>query len=464
MDRMKGNDIVGDSMVGPIVLVLAAGLGTRMKSKRAKVLHEVAGRPLIVWAVETARAAGASRVIAILGHQLADVKQVLDARYGAGVIDVAHQTEQKGTGHAVRSALPNLENEPDDRIVIILSGDAPLLLPSRISELAKAAEASPARMALLSTRPDRTVAYGHLVRDAKGALVKIVEHKDASAEEKKITEVNAGFYAVSLGHLRKDVASLSSQNAQGELYLTDLAASAYGRGGAAVLDAPFTEISGINDRADLAAVETVARARINDAWMKAGVTLLKPESILIDADVDPIGGDTRLAAGVQILGRSKLGAGVRLDAGCVIDNSEIGDGVHIRPYTVVRSSKIDAQVTVGSFVEVLETHIMSGCQIGQHCYVGRATIGSGAILGAGTITCDFDGLNTAKTTIESGAFIGASAQLVAPVTVGRESFVAAGTTVTRDVTRSALALARMKQVNVEGWAERFREAHGKRKR
>ncbi len=451
-------------MSGPIVLVLAAGLGTRMKSARAKVLHEVAGRPLLVWVFESARSAGATRVIPILGHQLREVQRVLEERYGPGSIDVAQQTEQKGTGHAVMCALPNLAKEPDDRIVVILSGDAPLLLPERIAALTEAAEKSPARMALLSTRADRPVAYGHLVRDGAGKLVKIVEHKDATPEERAIPEINAGFYAIGLGHLRKDIQSLTTNNAQGELYLTDLAAAAYARGGAAIIEAPFAETSGINDRCDLAAVDAIARRRINDAFMRAGVSFQDPNATYIDADVEAIGNDTVIGAGAYVSGRSKIGSQVQIGAGSVIVDSKIADGVAIQPYAVIRSSVVDKGAKIGCFVETRDAHVMADCDIGQLSYIGHATVGAGAIVGAGTVTCDFDGYATAQTHIEAAAFVGSNAQLVAPVTVGRESYVAAGSTITRDVTRGALAMARSKQVNVEGWAERFREANGKRKR
>ena len=272
-------------MSAPIVLILAAGLGTRMKSAKAKVLHEVAGRPLIVWAVETARAAGAEKTVAILGHQLDEVRGVLDARYGEGEIIVAHQKEQKGTGHAVMSALPSLEGEPDSKTVVILTGDAPLLRSERVADLAAACESSPAKMALLSTIPPTAIAYGRLIRDESGTLLRIVENADASPAELEIREMNAGFYAINLGVLRKQVASLNSDNAQGELYLTDLAEQAAANGGAAVIEAPFAEICGINDRADLARVSASARERINGAWMLEGVSFQDAATTYIDADV-----------------------------------------------------------------------------------------------------------------------------------------------------------------------------------
>jgi len=451
-----------------------------MKSSRAKVLHEVAGRPLIVWAVENARAAGASRVVAILGHQLDEVRRVLDERFGTGSVDVALQAEQKGTGHAVMCALPTSVTAPEVGVGVIVSGDAPLLLPQRVSDLARACEDSTAGMALVGTVADRPVAYGHLVRDEDDRLLRIVEHADATAEEKGIEEVNAGFYAISLGHLRKDTRGLSSDNAQGELYLTDLAAEAHGRGGAAVIRAPFEEISGINNRCDLAAVERTAQHRLREALLLGGVTMVSPDSVHVDADIQGVGEDSWIGPGVSLRGRCLVGEGVRIDQGCVLQDATLGDRVELAPYTIVEKAtlgesvkvgpftrvgpecRVDSGASVGSCCDIVSSHILSEADIRQQCYVGHSTVGAGATLGAGTITCDFDGNVQNRTTIESGAFVGSGTQLVAPVTVGRDAYVGAGTTATRDVSRGSLGLSRTKQVNVEGWGLRFREAQAKR--
>lgn len=469
-------------MSAPVVLILAAGLGTRMKSAKAKVLHEVAGRPLICWAVETARSAGSDRIVAILGHQLEDVTKVLADRFGDDGVSIAHQKEQKGTGHAILCALPSLENEPDDRTVVILTGDAPLLQSERVADLAAACESSESKMALLSTVPPEAVAYGRLVRDDSGKLLRIVENADASDEEKAIREMNAGFYAINLGILRKEVASLSSDNAQGELYLTDLAEKAAERGGAAVIDAPFDEICGINDRMDLSRVSGSARRRINESWMLKGVTFQDEASTFIDADVADIGQDTILGANVHLRGKTTIGSGVFIDTGCVLTDVSVDDDTWIKPSSVLSESKVGKRVNVGpfahlrpqtildedskvgNFVETKKTHIMAGAKASHLSYLGDASIGTKANIGAGTITCNYDGFRKHKTTIEAGAFIGSDSQLVAPVTVGRDAFVGAGTTVTKDVPRAALALGRSKQVNVEGWADRFREAQKKRQR
>ncbi len=464
----------------PVVLIMAAGLGTRMKSAKAKVLHEVAGRPLIVWAVEAARAAGAERVVAILGHQLDTVRGVLDARYGEGQVEIAVQAEQKGTGHAVQCALPVLEGDSDERVVVILTGDAPLFASSRVADLARACLDSSSGMAMVATRPSRQAHYGRLVRDAGGRLLRIVEHKDATEEERAIEEMNAGFYAIKLGHLRAGVAALRTDNAQGEFYLTDLAEQAAGRGGAAVIEAPFAEVSGINDRVDLAEVAAAARRRINEGWMRAGVTMTAPEQTFIDADVGPIGKDVILGPGVHLRGAVRIGDGSHIDAGCILTDVSVGDGAYLKPYSVLSESEVGARVAigpfshcrpgtriddgakVGNFVETKKTHLHAGAKANHLSYLGDAEIGSKANIGAGTITCNYDGFKKYKTVIEEGAFIGSDSQLVAPVTVGRGAYVGSGTTVTKDVPRGSLALARVRQITKDGWADKFREAQEKR--
>jgi bifunctional UDP-N-acetylglucosamine pyrophosphorylase/glucosamine-1-phosphate N-acetyltransferase len=470
------------SRQAPLVFIMAAGLGTRMKSDTAKVLHKIAGRPMLHWVVTAARAAGAERVVAILGHQHEQVKASLDASFGAGKVEIALQSEQRGTGHAVQCALPAVQNEPDDRIVVILTGDAPLLVSERISELVRACDEAPGGMALLSTVPDRDMPYGRLVRDASGVLERIVEHPDATPEQRKIKDTNAGFYAIRLRHLRKDLTALRADNAKNELYLTDLVAHAHARGGATAIDAPFAEVSGINDRVDLSTVEAEARRRINEQWMRAGVTMIDPRATYIDADVGPLGKDVWLAPGVVLRGKTTIGDNVRVDTGSVLVDVTVGDDTYIKPYSMLSEttvgervevgpfthcrpgSRLDEDSRVGNFVETKKTHVMAGAKANHLAYLGDASIGQKANIGAGTITCNYDGVGKHKTTIEAGAFIGSDSQLVAPVTVGRDAYVGSGTTITRDVPRGALALTRVKQVNVEGWADRFREAQAKRKK
>ncbi len=469
------------SRQSPVVFIMAAGLGTRMNSETPKVLHRIAGRPMLHWVVTAARAAGATRVVAILGHKYELVRQALDASFGANSVDIALQREQRGTGHAVQCAMPSVNDEPDDRIVVILTGDAPLITSERIAELVSACEASPAGLALLSTVPPRPMPYGRLVRDGSGKLEKIVEHVDATPAQREIRDTNAGFYAIRLGHLRRDLAALRADNKKNELYLTDLVAHAYARGGATAIDASFTEVAGINDRVDLASVEGEARRRINEQWMRAGVTMIDPGSTYIDADVGPLGKDVWLAGNIALRGKTSLGDGVKIDLGVVLTDVQVQDNVTIKPHTVLTETvvgpraqvgpfshcrpgtRLDEDVHLGNFVETKKSHLMAGAKANHLAYLGDASIGNKANIGAGTITCNYDGVGKYKTTIEAGAFIGSDSQLVAPVTVGRDAYVGSGTTVTKDVPRGALALTRVKQVNVEGWADRFREAQAKRK-
>jgi bifunctional UDP-N-acetylglucosamine pyrophosphorylase/glucosamine-1-phosphate N-acetyltransferase len=356
------------------------------------------------------------------------------------------------------------------------------LQSERISELVKACAESAAGLALLSTRPDRDMPYGRLVRDDKGVLEKIVEHPDATPEQRQIKDTNAGFYAIRLGHLRRDLQELRANNAKGELYLTDLVAHAYKRGGATSIDAPFTEVSGINDRVDLATVEAEARRRINEHWMRAGVSMVDPRSTYIDAEVGPLGKDVWLGPNVALRGKTSIGDGVRIDLGSVLTDVTVADDTNIKPYSVLAETtvgenvqigpfthcrpgtRLDEDVHIGNFVESKKTHLMAGSKANHLAYLGDASIGAKANIGAGTITCNYDGVTKHKTTIEEGAFIGSDSQLVAPVTVGRGAYVGSGSTVTKDVPRGALALTRVKQVNVEGWADRFREAQAKRKK
>ena len=469
-------------MQSPIVVVLAAGLGTRMKSERAKVLFQVAGRELVVWAVENARSAGADKVVTVLGHQREAVEDLLRARYGDEVPEVAVQAEQRGTGHAVQCALAGLEGESDDRIVVIITGDAPLLAPERIRQLCDACNGSDSKLALLSTRAPGPMPYGRLVRDGDGRLVKIVEERDASPQERAIDELNAGFYAVRLGELRADIATLDDDNAQGELYLTDLAASAFARGGAAVIAADWHEVHGINTRVELAEVERQARARINRELMLAGVSMQDSDTTFVDADAGPFGTDVWIGSGVHVRGKSSVGNGTRLDTGVVLQDCEVAEDAWIKPHSVLSDAtvgarvqvgpfahcrpgtRIDEDAKVGNFVETKKAHLMAGAKANHLSYLGDASVGARANVGAGTITCNYDGFAKYRTVIEADAFIGSDSQLVAPVTIGKGAYVGSGTTVTKDVPRASLALSRTKQINKEGWADRFREVQRKRRR
>jgi bifunctional UDP-N-acetylglucosamine pyrophosphorylase/glucosamine-1-phosphate N-acetyltransferase len=455
----------------PLVLVLAAGLGTRMKSRTVKVLHPVAGRPLVLWPIELARALPAARIVCVLGHQHEAVRALLDARYGAGAVAVALQDKPRGTGDAVRQALPALSSEPDDAEALILYGDVPLLRRETVVELCARKRAAP--LALLSTRPVDPRGYGRLVRDAGGRVVAVVEDKDASPDQQRIGEVNAGVYAVTLGFLRGEVAGLSAENAQGELYLTDLVARAAAAGEVPTLEAPFDEVAGVNDRVELARLDALCRRRVVEGWMRAGVTVHAPDSVSIDADLRAIGEDSVLHPGVSLRGhKTRIGARVTIDQGSIVSDSTLGDEAQVLPYSVLEDTEVGAGarvgpfahcrqgtvlaegVHVGNFVETKKVHLGPFAKANHLSYLGDAQVGARVNVGAGTITCNYDGQAKHRTIIEDGAFIGSDTQLVAPVTVGKDAVVAAGTTVTEDVPPGALAISRTRQVNVDGYAAR----------
>lgn len=450
-------------------VILAAGLGTRMKSGTAKVLHRICGRALVEYPVDLSLQLGAERTILVLGHQAQAVEQQVAARFGAGAVQVALQTEQRGTGHAVQQALPLLQGFSGQ--VLILYGDTPLLTHRAVSALVQAGASR--HLALIATRPAAPTGYGRLVRDGAGRLQRVVEERDCTPEQRLLTEVNAGFYVVEVGFLREALHALTPNNAQGELYLTDVVQSGAARGEVAVVDVPFDEVQGINDRVDLARAEAIMRERINAAHMRNGVTLRAPDSTYIDGDVT-IGPDSELGPGVVLRGRTQIGARCHIEAGCVLTDVSVGDGSHLKPYTVASESQIGAaghlgpfshlrpgtvlerDVHIGNFVELKKTHVGVGSKANHLSYLGDAEIGQRVNVGCGTITCNYDGYVKSRTVIEDGAFIGSDTQLVAPVRVGADAVVAAGTTVTRDVPPGALALTRSPQEHREGYAARKR--------
>ncbi len=446
-----------------------------MKSDTAKVLHRVAGRPLVAWPVELARSIGASRIVVVLGHQFDAVRAELEARYPAALTYVK-QEQQLGTGHAVREALPALADELDGATALILYGDVPLLGKTTVERLlAGAGGAFEVPLALVSARPADPTGYGRLVRDSAGRVARVVEHKDAGEAERAIAEVNAGIYAVSLGFLRSSIGALSPQNAQGELYLTDLVARAAEKGAIPVVEAPFDEVAGVNDRVELARLDGLARRRIADAWMRAGVTMSAPDTVAIDADGPELGRDVELGAGVALRGATRVGDRVKIDSGCVLTNTTVGDDTVVKPYSVLTDAIVGARVHIGpfsharpgtrledgvhlgNFVETKKAHLGAGSKANHLAYLGDAEIGAQVNVGAGTITCNYDGRVKNLTVIEDEAFIGSDTQLVAPVTVGRGAYVGAGTTVTRNVPPGALAVTRVEQKNIEGYAEKKRK-------
>ncbi len=450
-------------------VVLCAGKGTRMKSDRAKVLHPILGRPLAWYPITTAYEIGAQQVVAVVGHQADAVKGALDGQFNGQALQFALQAQQRGTGDAVAAARGSLTGFSG--AVLILYGDVPLLTAETLKRLIAAYNPSKGPLAMISCRLADATGYGRVLRGAGHRVEGIVEHKDATPEQRQINEVNAGIYVVDAKFLWGALEKLTPQNAQGELYLTDIVAQAAKVGEVAVVEAPPEETAGVNDRAELAERAEVIRARINLRHMKAGVTLQHPASTFIDAGVE-IGPETTIGPQVSIHGECEIGAGVVLGQGSVLSHTTVGDGAEVKPYSVLEDSVVgpkchvgpfarlrpgtvlDEEVHVGNFVETKKSRLRKGVKAGHLAYLGDADIGAGSNIGAGTITCNYDGVSKHQTVLGAGVFVGSDTQLVAPVRVGDGAFLAAGSTITEDVPAGALALSRTPQTTKEGWAER----------
>jgi bifunctional UDP-N-acetylglucosamine pyrophosphorylase/glucosamine-1-phosphate N-acetyltransferase len=451
-------------------VILAAGLGTRMKSDKAKVLHAVAGRPMIEFPVAMARELGSARVVLVLGHQAETVRAAVEKRFGAGSIEVAIQAEQKGTGHAVKMAEPQLGKH--DGLVLILYGDTPLLTQAGLERLVQAA--SPTRISMMTARLPDPKGYGRVIRGSDGKFVRIVEEKDASPAERAIAEINAGIYCGPAAFIFAALDKLEAKNAQGELYLTDVMERAARELEVATVEVGADEVMGCNDRVDVTRADKIIRLRLAESLMRAGVSVRDPERLYVEPGVS-IGRDTELGPGVELRGKVTIGKGCVIEQGVVITDCSIGDGVHIKPYCVLSESSIanraqigpwchirpgttvEDDVHLGNFVETKKTRMGKGAKANHLSYLGDADVGEKVNVGCGTITCNYDGYAKYKTVIEDDAFIGSDTQLVAPVTVGRGAVTAAGTTVYKDVPPGALALTRTEIVFKEGWAARKRE-------
>ncbi len=451
-------------------VILAAGLGTRMKSDKAKVLHPVAGRPMIEYPVAMARALGSARTILVLGHQADAVRAAVEQRFGAGSIEVALQAEQRGTGHAVLQTESLLAHH--DGLVLILYGDTPLLSQQVLERLVQGASST--TLTMMTARLPDPRGYGRVVRDASGKFVRIVEEKDATVEEKRIDEINAGIYCGPARFFFDTLRSVGADNAQGEIYLTDVMERAAREHTVVTISATADEVMGCNDRVDVAKADRVIRLRLAESLMRAGVAVRDPERLYVEPGVE-IGRDSALGPGVELRGHVKIGAGCVIEQGAVITDCTLGDRVHVKPYCVLSESTIGSGVQIGpwchvrpgsvieddvhlgNFVETKKTRMGRGAKANHLSYLGDADVGAKVNVGCGTITCNYDGYVKSKTVIGDGAFIGSDTQLVAPVTVGAGAVTGAGTTVFRDVPPGALALTRPEFVIVEGWAERKRQ-------
>jgi bifunctional UDP-N-acetylglucosamine pyrophosphorylase/glucosamine-1-phosphate N-acetyltransferase len=463
------------------VVVMAAGLGKRMRSKQAKVLHRVAGRAMVLYSVELGLRVAGHRVAVVVGHQGDRVRKTIESaaegRNGHGTVSIVEQKEQLGTGHAVLQSRPVFSaGRSAPTRYLILNGDTPLLRESTVRSLLHRHEEEAATVTILTAVLDDASGYGRVVRLAKGGgVARIVEDRDASEEEKAIREINVGTYVVDGEFLFAALERIDPGNAQGEYYLTDIVHMAVAEGRrvcAVVLDDP-DEGLGVNSRQQLAEAEQAIRRQIRERWLDAGVTMIDPGSAWIDVGVS-IGKDSTLYPNVAIEGSTVMGEDCVVRAGTRITDCVIGNGVEILDHCIVREACIEDEATlgpfvhlrpgvvvrkrgkVGNFVEMKKTELGEGSKANHLSYLGDATIGKDVNIGAGTITCNYDGVRKFQTVIEDGVFVGSDTQLVAPVTVGARAIIAAGATVTRDVPADALVIARVPQVNREGWAARRR--------
>ena len=448
-------------------MVLAAGQGTRMKSQWPKVLHKIAGRALIEHVLRAASAISPATTSVVIGHAAQMVRERLT---GHNELRFAVQEPQLGTAHALQQAEPLLAGRTGT--VVLLSGDVPLLTARTLDALVRAHCGARAAATVVTAIVDRPFGYGRIVR-SKGSIVRIVEERDASPVQRKIKEINSGIYAFDLVPLFDALRDISSKNAQGEYYLTDLVAVFRRRKlvvDTLLIDDPG-EIRGINSRSELAEVSKLVTQKKNEELMAAGVTLIDPATTYIDVDVE-IMADTVIHPGAIIEGRTRIGSGCEIQGYVRIVDSEIGDRATINNFCVISGSRVaDGAVVgpfahlrpgnvvgegakVGNFVELKKTTLGPKSKASHLSYLGDATVGANVNVGAGTITCNYDGTAKHQTIIEEGAFIGSDTQLIAPVTVGKGAYVAAGSSITEDVPPGSLGIARGRQTNVAGWVEK----------
>lgn len=453
------------------IAIMAAGKGTRLKSKHPKVLHEIGGKPILAHVIATAqKVVPAQDIFVIVGHE---AERVREAVAPTGVSFVL-QAEQRGTGHALMAARKPLS---DYEQVIVLSGDAPLITAETIRKLSDFHAAEKATMTLLSADLDNPYGYGRVIRKGKAADVQaIVEEKSANARQKTIREINSGFYAFDVPALYEHIGQLSTANPHGEYYLTDMA-DVFHRARKKVVAIKTEdpgEVLGSNTRAEMMMLDARLRLAKCRELLDAGVTIFYPHTCVIDNDVE-VGADTVIEPFVQLLGQTKIGADCRIRSYSIIENSIIGDRVTVRPGTLMAESRVDAGAVIGpfthmrpgsevgegahlgNFVETKKVKLGKGSKANHLSYLGDAEIGEGVNIGAGTITCNYDGVNKHQTVIEDGVFIGSDSTLVAPVKIGRGAYVAAASCITDDVPADALALGRARQSVKEGWARHKRE-------
>jgi bifunctional UDP-N-acetylglucosamine pyrophosphorylase / glucosamine-1-phosphate N-acetyltransferase len=445
-----------------VTLILAAGKGTRMKSDLVKVLHTIAGVPMVAYPVRVAKALGCEKTIVVVGHQ----KEKVEAALAGEDVFLVHQREQLGSGHAVAMAESALRGFEGD--VLILCGDVPFITVATVQQFAASHAEAGAVVSVLSVVIDNPRGYGRILRTESGYFFGIVEERDATDGQRAIQEINTGIYCCKAPFLFEALKKIGTNNNQGEYYLPDIVsiAVAEGKKVQAVATGSFQEVQGINDRIGLAEAEKLMRRRILAGHMREGVTVIDPDSTYIEAAVR-IGQDTVIYPNTMLRGASTIGAGCTVEINSVISGSVIGNNVHIKPSCVIDESLIEDGATigpfahlrpltvierearVGNFVEIKKSRIGRKSKANHLTYIGDATIGQDVNVGAGTITCNYDGANKHATIIEDGVFIGSNTALVAPVTIGKHALIGAGSTITKNVPEDTLAVARGKQIHYE---------------
>lgn len=442
-------------------VILAAGKGTRMRSSLPKVLHKLSGRSMLGHVVAAVESLGKAKKIIVTGHGAEQVEQ----QFKSPTTIFIQQKEQLGTGHAVHMAVPELCS---DAVVIVLYGDVPLIRPATIQKIL--AVVTESTMGLLTINLDQPTGYGRIVRNTKGDITEIIEQKDASVEQLKITEVNTGVLALQSSQLSDWLPKITNNNAQGEYYLTDLVAIAREAGVEIISVNPesATEVEGVNNRVQLSQLERAHQRQLAEVLMESGTSLADPARFDQRGELSA-GTDNFIDINCVFNGSVTIGSNVSIGANCQISDSTIGDGVSILPNTIIESSvvgdravvgpfarlrpgtKMESDTKVGNFVETKKTLVGKGSKINHLSYVGDAQLGENVNIGAGTITCNYDGVSKHKTDLGDGVFVGSNSTLVAPIKVDKGGFIAAGSTVTTEVPSDSLAVGRAKQRNIKGW-------------
>lgn len=447
-------------------VILAAGKGTRMKSALPKVLQPIGGQPMLHYPLQAARQAGFDQLTVVVGHQAEKVRQT----FADEKIYWVEQTEQLGTGHALLCAAESLAGFSGT--LLLLCGDVPLLQAEALQQMQKFHYHEKAAVTVLTAEMSNPTGYGRVIRDGEQVL-QIVEEKDATTQQRQVTEINTGTYLFDAEFVFSALKSLKTDNAQGEYYLTDVLAAAVtaGKKTRAICVSDPTEVMGINDRCQLAEAEAVLRWRVNTELMQSGVSMIDPTTVYVEPTVK-IGADTVLHPNVQLRGTTKIGQNCTVESGVVVVDSSVADGVHLKAGSAIEESQIgpDCKIgpmahlrpgtvltgnnKIGNFVEIKKSFFGEGSQSSHLTYIGDAEVGRKVNFGCGTITCNYDGTNKHQTTIEDDVFIGSDVQFVAPVRIGRNSLIGAGSTITKDVPPDSLALSRSEQKIIEGWALR----------